>query len=187
MYPCLFPCSTSMKFRKSVVCHTAPSFGPWIGNNSDVLFNVTVFCSFGVQSVEGKWICKNKKKSFTKLEKKKLKKKTMPNQTRKFRVGFCICGFLHTLVGLFGNNSDLLFNVTVFCSFSVQVEGMWICNNNKKLYYYEAAQLARPKDRKKDECIIKTNITNKFLVFDFFVKQNLYFGLIWTFWAVYSS
>ena len=60
MYPCLFPCSTSMKFRKSVVCHTAPSFGPWIGNNSDVLFNVTVFCSFGVQSVEGKWICKKK-------------------------------------------------------------------------------------------------------------------------------
>jgi hypothetical protein len=48
-----------MKFRKSVVCHTAPSFGPWIGNNSDVLFNVTVFCTLNVP-VEGKWICKKK-------------------------------------------------------------------------------------------------------------------------------
>ena len=61
MYPCLFPCSTSMKFRKSVVCHAAPSFGPWIGNNSNVLFNVTVFCS--LLRVEGKWICKKNQKN----------------------------------------------------------------------------------------------------------------------------
>ena len=66
MYPCLFPCSTSMKFRKSVVCHTASSFGPWIGNNSNVLFNVTVFCSLRVQTVEGKWICKKLEKQMKK-------------------------------------------------------------------------------------------------------------------------